>query len=119
MQNTNVVTMSANERMAALKQRANVTPEFENWKPSEGETLLGEIVGGDVFQHPLYGEQKIMKVKSENGVLLNVFLNRWLLNALESFAATTGDFIALTFKGKKKAANGNWFNAYQLDVEKA
>ncbi len=106
-------------KFAALKQRNSITPEFENWKPTDGETLLGEIVGGEVFQHPLYGEQKVMKVKSENGALINVFLNKWLMNALESFAATTGDFIALTFKGKKKTSNGNLFNAYQLDVEKA
>jgi hypothetical protein len=106
-------------KFAALKQRNSITPEFENWKPIEGETLIGEIVGGDVFNHPLYGEQKVMKVKSENGLLLNVFLNKWLLNALESFAATTGDFIALTFKGKKRTSSGNIFNAYQLDVEKA
>lgn len=106
-------------KFAALKQRNSITPEFENWKPSEGETLIGEIVGGDVFQHPLYGEQKVMKVKSENGALINVFLNKWLMNALESFVATTGDCIALTFKGKKRTSSGNTFNAYQLDVEKA
>ena len=106
-------------KIAALKTRVTSSPEFENWKPNDGETLLGEIVGGDIFQHPLYGEQKVMKVKSENGACLNVFLNKWLMKALESFAATTGDFIALTFKGKKRTASGNWFNAYALDVEKA
>ena len=62
-------------KFAALKQRNSIAPEFENWKPIEGETLIAEIVGGDVFNHPLYGEQKVMKVKSENGALLNVFLN--------------------------------------------
>jgi hypothetical protein len=106
-------------KFAALKQRNSITPDFENWKPLEGETLLGQIVGGEIFNHPLYGEQKVMKVKAEGGACLNVFLNKWLMNALESFAATTGDFIALTFKGKKRTASGNWFNAYALDVEKA
>jgi hypothetical protein len=89
-------------KMTALKNRVTTTPEFENWKPSAGETLIGEIVGGDIFKHPLYGEQKVMKVRAEGGACINVFLNKWLMNALESFAATTGDFIALTFKGKKK-----------------
>lgn len=106
-------------KLAALKSRVTTQPEFINWKPNEGETLLGEIVGGEIFEHPLYGEQKVMKVKAENGALLNVFLNKWLINALESFAATTGDYIALTFKGKKKTKTGNSFNAYALDVEKA
>ena len=119
MSNTTNAVMASDSRMAALKQRNSITPDFENWKPLEGETLIGEIVGGDVFQHPLYGEQKVMKVKSENGALINVFLNKWLMNALESFAATTGDFIALTFKGKKRTSSGNIFNVYQLDVEKA
>ena len=112
--NTEITTT----KFAALKQRNSIAPDFTNWQPSAGETLLGEIVGGDIFQHPLYGQQKVMKVRAENGACINVFLNKWLMNALESFAATTGDFIALTFKGKKQSSNGHTFNAYQLDVEK-
>jgi len=107
-------------QLATLKNRVTMAqPEFENWKPSEGETLLGEIVGGDIFNHCLYGEQKVMKVRAENGALINVFLTKWLMNALEGYGAVTGDYIALTFKGKRKAANGNFYNCYGLDVEKA
>ena len=74
-------------KMAALKNRATALPEFTNWQPIDGELLIGEIVGGDVFQHPLYGQQKVMKVRSDTGALINVFLNKWLMNALEGFAA--------------------------------
>ena len=74
-------------KMAALKNRATALPEFTNWQPSAGDFIIGEIVGGDVFQHPLYGEQKVMKVRSDTGALINVFLNKWLMNALEGFAA--------------------------------
>ena len=113
---TNVVTMSEN-RFAALRQKVEVA-QFENWKPETGELLVGEIVGGDVFHHQLYGEQKVMKVKSDDGRNLSVFLNKWLMTALQMRDAVTGDAIALRFLGKKTGATGHAYNAYSLEVMK-
>ena len=116
--NTNAV-IASDSRMAALRQRATTsTQHFENWKPVEGELLIGEIVGGDVFQHHLYGEQKVMKVRTDDGRHLSVFLNGWLMKALQMREAVTGDAIALRFIGKKNNANGNAYNAYSLEVMK-
>lgn len=92
--------IKTDSRMAILRERASIPtlqPHFENWKPEAGELLIGEIVGGDVFEHSLYGEQKVMKVRTDDGRHLSVFLNQWLMKALQMCDAVTGDAIALTF----------------------
>lgn len=105
--------------MASLRQRAELTTQqFENWKPTEGEMIVGEIVGGDIFHHQLYGEQKVMKVKTDDGRNLCVFLNNWLMKALQMKDVVTGDAIALTFLGKSVSKNGLSFNRFHLDVMK-
>jgi hypothetical protein len=119
MQNNTNAVMASDSRMAALRQKVEVEPQqFENWKPAEGELLIGEIVGGDVFHHALYGEQKVMKVRTDDHRNLCVFLNGWLMKALALRDAVTGDAIALRFLGKKTGVTGNSYNAYSLDVMK-
>lgn len=115
-QNTNVVTMS-DSKMAALKQRAT-QQQGEIWQPVAGDTLFGMIVGSETTHHPIYGQQRLMLVQSENGTLIKVWLSKWLVDNLKAQDAQQNDLIALTFGGKHKTAQGREYNAYTLIVEK-
>lgn len=118
MQNTtNVVTMSANERMAALKQRAT-QQQGEVWQPVAGDTLIGMIIGSETTHHPIYGQQRLMLVQSEGGAIIKVWLSKWLVDNLKAQDAQQNDLIALTYGGKHRTSNGREYNAYSLIVDK-
>ena len=117
MQNQNTVAMTADSRMAALKQRAT-QQQGEVWQPVAGDTLVGMIIGSEATHHPLYGQQRLMLVQNESGAIIKVWLSKWLVDNLKAQDAQQHDYIALTFGGKHKNAQGREYNAYNLIVDK-
>jgi hypothetical protein len=118
MQNQNTVVMTAETRMAALKQRAT-QQQGEVWQPSAGDTLFGIIAGSETTHHPIYGQQRLMLVQDENGGIVKVWMSKWLTDNLKAQDAQLNDLIALTFGGKHKTAQGREYNAYTLIVDKS
>jgi hypothetical protein len=118
MQNNTNAVMASDSRMAALKQRAN-QQQGEVWQPVAGDTLFGIIAGSETTHHPIYGQQRLMLVQSDNGGIVKVWMSKWLTDNLKAQDAQLNDLIALTFGGKHKTAQGREYNAYTLIVDKS
>ncbi|MFI3156376.1 MAG: hypothetical protein QX199_09470 [Methylococcaceae bacterium] len=88
------------------------------WQPSAGETIAGVIQGSGVFKNSLYDEQKILLLQNDNGSVVSVGLNRYLIHSLKQNNAALGDLVTVTFHGKEQKNNGRSFNRYTLLVDK-
>jgi hypothetical protein len=105
-------------RLNALKQRAaTTTAQTNRWKPTAGETIAGVVVGGETFNHPLYGSQNAILLETDSGVV-SVVANNYIQTALKNQNAERGDLCAITFLGQGVNKHGNKFNRYNVIVEK-
>ncbi len=113
-------SVGMNSRMADLKRRASQQTEStgELWQPVEGDMLVGVIMGTETTHTRLYGEQTLLVVQDENGVIVKTWLTKWLQTQLHAQGGEVGNLMALTFGGKKVTKAGRHFNAYTLVVEK-
>ncbi|MFU8789470.1 MAG: hypothetical protein ACNA7G_10595 [Methylobacter sp.] len=95
------------------KRAATHNPTY--WQPSAGETITGIIQGsGD----SLYDEQKTLLLQEDNGAIVGVALNRYLIHSLKQHNAAPGDLITVTFHGKEQKSNGRSFNRHTLLIDK-
>lgn len=94
------------------------TNEVTQWQPSAGETISGAIQGSGTFNDSLYDEQKTMLLTDDNGSVVSVSLNRYLIHNLKQNNAALGDLVTVTFHGKEQKNNGRSFNRYTLLVDK-
>jgi hypothetical protein len=104
------------ERFAALRQKAASASEL--WQPEPGESLLGELVGSQLAVGT-YGENHQILVRDESGNIIAAWLTAWLRDNLRIQNAEQGDFVAITFLGKRTSPAGRNYNAYSLIVDKA
>lgn len=88
------------------------------WQPSAGDTITGVIQGSGEFNDLLYDEQKTILLQDDNGRIVGVVLNRYLMHNLKQNNAVLGDFVTVTFHGKEQKNNGRSFNRYTLLVDK-
>jgi hypothetical protein len=88
------------------------------WQPSAGETITGVIQGSGTFKDSLYDEQKIMFLQNDDGSVVSIALNRYLIHSLKQNNAAPGDLVTVTFHGKEQKNNGRFFNRYTLLVNK-
>lgn len=102
-------------RLAHLRQKAALAAVVQPWQPCEGETLEGQIVGGQQASGP-FGEQPQMLVQTPSGGVFSVWLTRWLLQQLQTQQANVGSLVSLTFHGKAQSKTGKTFNRYTLVV---
>jgi hypothetical protein len=117
MTSTTVATL--NDRMAALEQRTAQQRHSEVWTPEVGDVLVGLIIGSEVVIHPMYGNQFQLHVRNRDGVIVRIWLSRFLQDGLRAQNAQPDDLIAIAFHGKKRNSQGREYNSYQLTVEKA
>ncbi|HEY8159798.1 MAG TPA: hypothetical protein VIF10_13950 [Methylobacter sp.] len=94
------------------------TNKVTYWQPSAGETITGVIQGSSPFNNLLYDEQKTMLLQDNNGSVVSVALNRYLIHSLKQNNAALGDLVKITFHGKEQKNNGRSFNRYTLLVNK-
>ncbi len=87
----------------------------EVWQPSAGDTLVGVIAGSETTHHPIYGQQRLMLVKSEGGAMVKVWMSKWLTDNLKAQDAQLNDLIAITFGGKHKTAQGARIQRLYID----
>jgi hypothetical protein len=59
------------------------TNQVTYWQPSAGETITGVIQGSGTFNNLLYDEQKTMLLQDNNGSVVCVALNRYLIHSLK------------------------------------
>jgi hypothetical protein len=88
------------------------------WKPEPNEVLIGEIIGHQKATGA-FGLQSQMLVRTEDGDVIAVWLNQWLLTALQVQGAEEGDLLALTYHGKKQSPRGASYHSYSLVIDKA
>ena len=88
------------------------------WQPSAGSTIAGIIQGRGAFSDLLYDEDKTLFLKEDNGEVVGVALNRYLIHSLKQHNAVLGDLVTVTFHGKEQKNNGRSFNRYTLLVDK-
>ncbi|MCX7068165.1 MAG: hypothetical protein NTW85_10800 [Methylococcales bacterium] len=88
------------------------------WQPSAGDTIAGLIQGSGTFNNSLYDEQKTLFLQDDNGAVVGVVLNRYLMHSLKQNNAALGDLVTVTFHGKEQKNNGRSFNRYTLLVDK-
>jgi len=94
------------------------TNKVTYWGPPAGETITGVIQGSGTFKDLLYDEQKAMLLQCDNGSVVNIALNRYLIHSLKQNNAAPGDLVTITFHGKEQKNNGRSFNRYTLRVDK-
>jgi len=87
------------------------------WHPSAGSSIEGIIQGTGALNDLLYDEQKILFLQEDNGEVVGVELNRYLIHSLKLHNAVLGDLITVTFHGKEQKNNGRSFNRYTLQVD--
>ena len=88
------------------------------WHPSAGDSIAGIIQGSGVSNDLLYDEQKTLFLQEDNGAIVGVELNRYLMHSLKQNNAALGDLVTVTFHGKEQKNNGRSFNRYTLLVDK-
>jgi hypothetical protein len=88
------------------------------WQPSAGSTIAGIIQGRGAFSDLLYDEDKTLFLKEDNGEVVGVPLNRYLIHSLKQHNAVLGDLVTVTFHGKEQKNNGRSFNRYNLSVDR-
>ncbi len=88
------------------------------WQPSAGDTIAGVIQGSGTFKNAVYDEQKTLFLQDDNGPLVGVALNRYLMHSLKQNNAAPGDLVSVTFHGKEQKNSGRSFNRYTLLVDK-
>ena len=88
------------------------------WQPSAGDTIAGIIQGSGAVNDLLYDEQKTLFLQEDNGAIVGVDLNRYLMHSLKQNNAALGDLVTVTFHGKEQKNNGRSFNRYTLSVDK-
>ncbi|MEY3881582.1 MAG: hypothetical protein RIQ94_2378 [Pseudomonadota bacterium] len=88
------------------------------WQPLAGNSITGNIQGTGASNDLLYAEQKILFLQKDNGIVVGVDLNRYLIHNLKQHNAALGDLVTVTFHGKEQKNNGRSFNRYTLFVEK-
>jgi hypothetical protein len=88
------------------------------WQPSAGDTIAGIIQCSGASNDLLYDEQKTLFLQENNGAVVGVDLNRYLMHSLKQHNAALGDFVTVIFHGKEQKNNGRSFNRYTLLVDK-
>ena len=88
------------------------------WQPSAGNIITGIIQGIGAINELFYDEQKILFLQEDDGEVVVVELNRYLMHSLKQHNAVLGDFVTITFHGKEQKNNGRSFNRYTLVVDK-
>jgi hypothetical protein len=88
------------------------------WHPSAGNTIAGIIQCSGGTHDLLYDEQKTLFLQENNGAVVCVELNRYLMHSLKQQEAALGDLVTVTFHGKEQKNNGRSFNRYTLLVDK-
>lgn len=101
-----------------MTENLPTTNKVSYWRPSAGETITGVIQGSGTFKDSLYDEQKTMLLQDDNGSVVSISLNRYLIHSLKQNDAALGDLVTVTFHGKEQKNNGRSFNRYTLRVEK-
>ncbi|MFI3189547.1 hypothetical protein BCS42_03640 [Crenothrix sp. D3] len=94
------------------------TNKITYWLPSTGKSITGSIQGSGATNDLLYDEQKTLFLQEDNGAVVGVDLNRYLIHSLKQSNAAVGDFVTVTFHGKEQKNNGRSFNRYTLLVDK-
>lgn len=94
------------------------TNKITYWLPSAGKSIAGIIQGSGAANDLLYDEQKTLFLQEDNGAVVGVELNRYLIHSLKQSNAAVGDFVTVTFHGKEQKNNGRSFNRYTLRVDK-
>ena len=87
------------------------------WHPSAGSSIEGIIQGTGALNDLLYDEHKILFLQEDDGEIVGVELNRYLIHSLKLHNAVLGDLITVTFHGKEQKNNGRSFNRYTLLVD--
>ncbi len=88
------------------------------WQPSAGDIISGIIQGIGATNDVHYDKQKMLFLQEDDGAVVVVELNRYLLHSLKQHNADLGDFVTVTFHGKEQKNNGRSFNRYTLVVDK-
>jgi hypothetical protein len=88
------------------------------WQPSAGDNISGIIQGSGTSHDLLYDEQKTLFLQEDNGAVVGIDLNRYLIHSLKQHNADLGDLVTVTFHGKEQKNNGRSFNRYTLLVDK-
>lgn len=101
-----------------MTENLPATNKVTYWKPSAGEIIAGVIQGSGTFKNSLYDEQKTMLLQDDNGLVVSVDLNRYLIHSLKQNNAALGDLVTVTFHRKEQKNNGRSFNRYTLLVDK-
>ena len=88
------------------------------WHPSAGNTIADIIQGSGASNDLLYDGRKTLFLQEDNGGIVGVELNRYLMHSLKQNNAALGDLVTVTFHGKEQKNNGRSFNRYTLLVDK-
>jgi len=59
-----------------------------------------------------------MLLQDNNGSVMSIALNRYLIHSLKQNNAALGDLVTITFHGKEQKNNGRSFNRYTLLIDK-
>ena len=88
------------------------------WHPKAGNSIAGIIKGGGADEEALYDELKMLLLQEDNGAVVAVELNRYLIHSLKLNNVVIGDAIKVTFHGKEQINSGRSFNRYTLVLDK-
>lgn len=88
------------------------------WTHEVGRPLIGKIKGFGQFLHDRFGMQETVIVELETSELVSAILNAYLLDGMRRQNAQVNDFVLIQLLGKEKSPHGNFYNKFQLIVEK-
>jgi hypothetical protein len=94
----------------------------EAWKPSEGDTLVGEAIGWETVAIDREGEERaceVLTLRTQDGSERSIWcwhavLRRELVGKVEA-----GDFVALHYNGRRKKQSGEGdYASYRVAIDK-
>lgn len=107
------------EKLKAIASGETVVPFPSIWVHEVNKPLIGKVKGFGQFQHDRFGVQETVIVELETGELVSAILNAYLIDGMRRQNAQVNDFVLIQLLGKEKSPQGNFYNKFQLIVEKS
>lgn len=92
--------------------------DIKFWAHEVNRPLIGDILGFDEFEHKVYGLQKTIIVKRDNGEVVSAILTDYLQKGIAMQTGKVGDMVLIEKQGQERSQNGKTFNKFMLVVHK-
>lgn len=105
-------------QLKAIAASAKTHASPSNWTHEINKPLIGRIKRFSSFIHDRYGMQETVIVELESGDWVSAILSDYLIEGMRRQRAEIDDFILIQLLGTDLSNHGNYFNKFNLVIQK-